>query len=128
MATLTQASTQWATRPDDQRFTSLDDLLAFTSAQRRDSRSLAVSSRRIEARPIAVDEGKFARELVVMGPDGAATSPTHWAFGQLAAMPIAERVYFAHEPAAHVVARDERLRLERIRQDSLRAFDRRRWR
>jgi hypothetical protein len=99
MATLTQASTQWATRPDDQRFTSLDDLLAFTSAQRRDSRSLAVSSRRIEARPIAVDEGKFARELVVMGPDGAATSPTHWAFGQLAARVKAPAGYLRSLPA-----------------------------
>lgn len=47
---------------------------------------------------------------------------------QLATMPIAERVYFAHEPAAHVVTRDEHQRLERIRRDmrqALRTADRR---
>ena len=41
---------------------------------------------------------------------------------QLATMPIAERVYFAHEHAAHVVTRDEHRRLERIQQDNRRAF------
>ena len=85
MTILTKASHQWMTRPDDQRFTSLDDLLAFTRSQRQNSRSLGVSSRRIEARPIEVEEGKVSRGLAVLGPDGQPTLPTHWAFGQLAA-------------------------------------------
>lgn len=99
MSTLTQASTQWSSRPDDQRFTSLDDILAFTRAQREASRSLAVSSRRIEARPIEVEEGKIARGLAVMGPDGAATLPTHWAFGQLAARVSAPAGYLRQLPS-----------------------------
>jgi hypothetical protein len=31
-----------------------------------------------------------------------------------ATMPLSERVYFLGEPAAHVVAREERMRLDRI--------------
>ena len=99
ITTLTQASTQWATRPDDQRFTSLDELLAFTRAQREASRSLAVSSRRIEARPIEVEEGKIARGLAVLGPDGAPTLPTHWAFGQPASIVGAPASYLRQLPA-----------------------------
>lgn len=80
MTTLMKASHQWAARPDDQRFTSLDEMLAFSRAQRERSRSLAVSSRRLEARPVADDP----RALAVLGPDGQPTLPSHWAFGQLA--------------------------------------------
>ncbi len=80
MTTLTKASHQWATRPDDQRFTSLDEMLAYSRAQREQSRSLSISSRRIEARPVEDDP----RALAVLGPDGQATVPSHWAFGQLA--------------------------------------------
>lgn len=50
---------------------------------------------------------------------------------QLATMPIAERVYFGDEHAAHVVTRDEHRRLERIQQDNrraLRAIERRGYR
>lgn len=78
--TLTKASNQWASRPDDQRFTSLDEMLAFALDQRQRSRSLAVSSRRLEARPIEGDN----KGLAILGPDGQPTIPTHWAFGQLA--------------------------------------------
>lgn len=81
MTTLMKASHQWATRPDDERFTSLEDMLAMSRAARERSRSLAVSSRRIEARPVEDDD----HGMVVLGPDGAPTVPTHWAFGQLAA-------------------------------------------
>lgn len=80
MTTLMKASNQWLSRPDDERFTSLDELLAHTRRQREISRSLAVSSRRIEARPVEGDD----QALVILGPDGAPTNPTHWGFGQLA--------------------------------------------
>lgn len=41
---------------------------------------------------------------------------------EIATMPVAERVYYLQDQAAHVVARDEHRRLERIRQDNRRAF------
>lgn len=95
MTTLTAASHQWATRPDDERFTSLDELLAYSRAQRERSRSLAVSSRRLEARPVEGDE----RALTVLGPDGQPTIPTHWAFGQLASRIKAPAGYLRTLPA-----------------------------
>ena len=94
---LMQASRQWASRPADQRFTSLDDLVAFTSAQRANSRGIGVSSRAIHAAPIEDDKSRKA--LVVVGPDGAPTAPTHWAFGQLAARVKAPAGYLRSLPA-----------------------------
>ncbi len=82
MTTLMQASQQWASRPDDQRFTSLDELLAFTKHQRSISRGTSLPSRAISAAPIEDDPQR--RALVVIGPDGAPTAPTNWSFGQLA--------------------------------------------
>lgn len=97
MTTLTQASRQWASRPADQRFTSLDALVAHTEHQRAISRGLAVPSRGIEAQPVKDDETR--RSLVVVGPDGAPSIPTHWAFGQLAARVGAPAGYLRSLPA-----------------------------
>jgi hypothetical protein len=48
MTTLTQAHRQWASRPADERFTSLTDLQAFAALSRQTSRSKVVSTREIE--------------------------------------------------------------------------------
>ena len=80
---LMQASRQWASRPDDQRFTSLDELNAFTSLQHQTSRATVVSSRRIEVRP---DDQDDTKGLKVWGPNGHGYAPTHWSFGQIAGL------------------------------------------
>lgn len=80
MATLSQASRQWASRPDDERFLTLYDLADHCEGQRAHSKEAIVSTRKIEARPVEGD----AFGLVVVGPGGHAVAPTHWAFGQLA--------------------------------------------
>lgn len=77
MATLTQASNQWATRPRDQRFVSLDELATYVRGQREHSRATVVSSRRLLAAPL--DGG-----VAVTGPNGHAYATNHWSFGQLA--------------------------------------------
>lgn len=97
MTTLMQASRQWATRPADERFTSLDELVAHMSHKREISRSTVVSSRRLEAAPIAEDESR--KSLVVVGPDGTPTVPTNWAFGQMAARVKAPAGYLRTLPA-----------------------------
>lgn len=94
---LMQASNQWMSRPDDQRFTSLNELLDFTRTQRQNSRSLAVSSRKLSAAPVEGDPTR--RSLVVLGPDGTPTVPTHWAFGQLAQRVKAPAGYLRTLPA-----------------------------
>jgi len=96
--TLTAASRQWAVRPDDQRFTSLDAMLDKMLADRANSRALAISSRQIEARPVEDDRGRMTG-LAIMGPDGAAALPTNWAFGQIAARAEAPAGYLRKLPS-----------------------------
>lgn len=76
---LMQASHQWASRPQDQRFTSLTAMLDKMEIQRGNSTGKVISSRRIEVQPAGNDH----KSLVVVGPNGHGYAPTHWAFGQL---------------------------------------------
>lgn len=93
---LMMASNQWASRPDDQRFTSLIDLNAFCDAQRLASASRVVSSRRIEAQPT---EDPAHKGLIVLDPRGNPYSMTHWSFGQLANRAGAPGSYLRDLPA-----------------------------
>jgi hypothetical protein len=80
MATLMQAPHQWATRPADQRFTSLTDLNEFCHSVKDHSVGKVLSSRTIELQPVEGDH----KALVCVGPNGGAVDLTHWSFGQLA--------------------------------------------
>ena len=95
MTTLMQASHQWMSRPNDQRFVSLTELAAHLQSVRENSKSLTISSRAIEARPVEGDH----RALVVVGPNGAPVAPTHWSFGQLAQRAGAPAGYMRDLPA-----------------------------
>src|SRR6266436_3682654 len=79
MTTLTQAHRQWASRPADERFTSLTDLQAFAALSRQTSRSKVVSTREIELIP----DGGDHKGLLIGARDGTQAAPTHWSFGQL---------------------------------------------
>jgi len=94
MATLTQASKQWASRPADERFVSLLDLQAHCHNVRENSRATVVSSRRIQAEPTEDNKG-----LVITGPNGHAYSTTHWSFGQLANLSGAPAGYLRTLPS-----------------------------
>jgi hypothetical protein len=96
MATIMKASHQWASRPDDQRFTSLDDLLAHTRRQREISRAAVIPSRRLEA--VAIEDDETHRGLAIVA-DGNATTPTHWAFGQVCEQVKAPAGYLRTLPA-----------------------------
>ncbi len=94
---LFQASRQWASRPSDERFTSLTDLLARCDTERARSASKVVSTRQIECRPVEAD-GIKSLELVSK-QNGAAAAPTHWAFGQLSELAGAPAGYLRKLPA-----------------------------
>ena len=79
MTTLTAASAQWAKRPTDERFTSLDDLLAYKRSVRDQSRAQVVSTRQLEAVPVQEND----RGIAILA-DGKPTLPTHWSFSQIA--------------------------------------------
>jgi hypothetical protein len=91
---LMQASKQWATRPADERYTSLTDMQAHFANQRANCRGAVVSSRRIQCAPTDDNKG-----IVVTGPSGTAYAPTHWAFGQLAQLAAAPGGYLRTLPA-----------------------------
>jgi hypothetical protein len=82
MTTLTQAHRQWASRPADERFTSLTDMQAFAALSRQTSRSKVVSTREIELIP---DDGDH-KGLLIGARDGTQAAPTHWSFGQLCSL------------------------------------------
>lgn len=91
--TLTQASHQWATRPDDERFLNLHDLHEKVRRQRDGSTAKVVSNRRILAEP-GGDHGG----LYVTTETGTA-EPTNWAFGQLAQLAAAPASYLRKLPS-----------------------------
>lgn len=93
---LMQANRQWASRPDDERFTSLTDLHDFVSAQHGYSRALTVSSRKLEVRPT---DNTMGAGLEVYGANGVGYVPSHWAFGQLASLVKAPGGYLRTLPA-----------------------------
>jgi hypothetical protein len=96
MNTLMQVSNQWATRPADERFTSLPELLNKVDGQRQRSLSTVVSSRQIKVQPAAADERKG---IEIIGPNGKPAIPTHWSFGQLASLSGAPASYLRKLPA-----------------------------
>ena len=93
MSTLTQASKQWATRPDEERFVSLIDMLAHAEAQRAISKARVMSSRDLSVRPID-DQG-----LIIESREGGQAMISHHAFGQLAGLAGAPGGYLRSLPA-----------------------------
>lgn len=91
---LMQANKQWATRPDEERFTSLHEMLAAAEARRAISRASVVSSRAL--RCATVDNGQG---LAIVGPSGREVAPTNWSFGQLATLAGAPAGYLRDLPA-----------------------------
>lgn len=94
--TLMKASRQWASRPADERYTSLTALHAATLQHRQTSKAKVVASRALEVQPASGDD---LAGLQVVGPNGAPVIPTHWAFGQLAQRAGAPAGYLRDLPA-----------------------------
>lgn len=93
---LMQASRQWASRPNDERFLNLYELGAKFSHQRQMSRAPVVSSREIEVQPHKADPKKG---IQIVGKAGMPYTPTHWSFGQLATLSGAPAGYLRKLPA-----------------------------
>lgn len=95
---ITRASQEWSTRPDDQRFLSLDDMQAFLDDQRAHSRAVVVPSRHINVSPGVTDTGAIDGKLLITGPNGSAYTPTHFSFGQLSTLVGAPAGYLRKLP------------------------------
>ncbi len=100
MSTLMQANRQWASRPSDERFTSLADMHAKTLEMRNHSRSVVISNRQIEVQPVELPDGRIDHKAIqIVGPSGQPYTPTHHAFGQLARLVSAPAGYLRGLPS-----------------------------
>ncbi len=91
-----RVSSEWFSRPDDQRFLSLDELAR--SVRQRSDRS---RTRVVDTASIQVEASRNDPErLLLMFPGSdAPVAPTHWSFGQLAAQIAAPAAYLRQLPA-----------------------------
>ncbi len=87
------ASNQWATRPADQRFTSLADLREKVNARRLRSRSVD-----LDLTAIHVEQRAGERPTLAINSGIAPCEPSHWAFSQFAGMVKAPANYLRTLP------------------------------
>ncbi len=91
-----RVSSEWFSRPDDQRYLSLTDL--HQAVRRRAERATA---RTVESRAVRVEARRDDAErlaLIVPGREEP-VSPTHWSFGQLCSLVGAPASYMRQLPA-----------------------------
>jgi len=91
-----RVSSEWFSRPDDERFLSLSDLQASVRSRAEHSRTRTVESAAIRVEAARED----AETLTLALPGGEAPlAPTHWSFGQLASLVGAPASYLRQLPA-----------------------------
>lgn len=95
---LSAASTQWATRPNDQRFLDLYELQAKVTTGRRNSKSTVLANKTLE---VQADPNDPAKGLQIVGVNGIPANFTNWSFGQMASL--------AGAPAGYLRKLDARL-------------------
>ena len=91
-----RVSSEWFSRPDDERYLSLTDLYAAVKGRAERSRTRTVESAAIRVEAQRDDPARLA--LMLPGAD-APVAPTHWSFGQLASLVGAPAAYLRQLPA-----------------------------
>ncbi|MBB4345653.1 DUF932 domain-containing protein [Rhizobium leguminosarum] len=91
-----RVSSEWFSRPDDERFLSLSDLYdtVRSRAERAHARTIESAAIRVEA----IRDNAERLELVVPG-QRQAIAPTHWSYGQLCSLIGAPATYMRQLPA-----------------------------
>ena len=91
-----RVSSEWFSRPDDERFLSLTELYAAVKA-----RADRATARTVETRDVKVEASRDnAERLSLMVPGRAEPiAPTHWSFGQLCSLVGAPSGYLRQLPA-----------------------------
>ena len=91
-----RVSSEWFSRPDDERYLSLSELFAAVKGRAERSRTRTVESAAIRVEAHRDDPENLALVL----PDAEApVAPTHWSFGQLASLVGAPAAYLRQLPA-----------------------------
>ncbi len=91
-----RVSSEWFSRPDDERFLSLSELYASVKGRAERSRT-----RTVESAAIRVEAHRdHPEKLALVLPDAETpVVPTHWSFGQLASLVSAPAAYLRQLPA-----------------------------
>jgi len=91
-----RVSSEWFSRPADERYLSLSDLYAAVHGRTERSRTRTVESAAIRVEASRDDAERLA--LMLPGSD-VPIAPTHWSFGQLAGLIGAPAAYLRQLPA-----------------------------
>ena len=91
-----RVSSEWFSRPPDERFLSLSELFASVNGRAERSRTRTVESAAVRVEASRDDAERLS--LVLPGAD-AQVAPTHWSFGQLASLVGAPASYLRQLPA-----------------------------
>ncbi len=91
-----RVSSEWFSRPDDERYLSLSELYASVKGRAERSRTRTVESAAIRVEAHRDDPENLA--LILPGAE-APVAPTHWSFGQLASLVSAPAAYLRQIPA-----------------------------
>ncbi len=91
-----RVSSEWFSRPDDERFLSLPELYAAVRARADRATARTVDSRAIRVEARRDDAERLA--LIVPGRE-TPVAPTHWSFGQLCSLVGAPSSYLRDLPA-----------------------------
>lgn len=91
-----RVSSEWFSRPEDERFLSLNELAGAVSGRSERSRTRVVETALIHVEANRNDPVRLA--LMLPGAD-APVAPTHWSFGQLASQVGAPAAYLRQLPA-----------------------------
>ncbi len=92
---LMEASRQWATRPDDQRYLTLEDLKAAVSRRKQESWTAIPQTRTLTVRP---DNGLKVEVFDPTAGESRLLEPSHWGFGQLCQYAAAPAAYLRTLP------------------------------
>src|SRR6185437_265594 len=91
-----RVSSEWFSRPDDERYLSLTELHAAVRARAERATARTVESRAVRVEASRDDGERLA--LIVPGRE-APVAPTHWSFGQLCSLVGAPSGYLRELPA-----------------------------
>ena len=91
-----RVSSEWFSRPDDERFLSLSNLARTVRERSERSRTRVVESALIHVEANRQEAERLA--LILPGAE-APVAPTHWSFGQLASLVGAPAAYLRQLPA-----------------------------
>ena len=96
---LTAASHEWATRPDDQRFLSLEDLEQAVDQRKNESWTTATQANRLRVVPTDDEEGVQVQVFDSSKGEERLIKPSNWSFGQLSQYANAPAAYLRKLPA-----------------------------